>query len=144
MERTQPKVVYSPFLEGNKFLHHINYLSSIENAFYGTTVNHELKISYLRLLLKYSTVLANPVSASIFGDQPNSFLASEISGFRCLGSSWGRGRYTIFDFDFVIFIIMSARAEIVISTGFPRFTGPVKLSGVSINVMSPSIKSSTY
>jgi len=42
--------------------------------------------------LKYSTVLASPVSASTFGDQSSTFFASEISGLRCFGSSWGRGR----------------------------------------------------
>ncbi len=42
--------------------------------------------------LKYSTVFVRPISTSTFGDQFNSFLAREISGFRCFGSSCGRGR----------------------------------------------------
>jgi hypothetical protein len=49
-------------------------------------------LHFFKMALKYSTVFASPVSASILGDQPNSFKAREISGFRCFGSSCGRGR----------------------------------------------------
>jgi len=42
---------------------------------------------FFNKVLKYSTVFASPVSASTFGDQPNSFFAREISGLRCFGSS---------------------------------------------------------
>jgi hypothetical protein len=45
MERTQSQVVYTPLLQGNKLLHHINYLSSIKNTVNGGSLYHSSKIS---------------------------------------------------------------------------------------------------
>jgi hypothetical protein len=52
MKRTQTKVVYTTFLQWNKLLHHVNYLSSIKNTFYGGSVYHDSKISgnYLNVI----------------------------------------------------------------------------------------------
>ena len=44
MKRAKPQVVYSPLFKRNKLLNHINYLSSIENPFYGGSVYHGSKI----------------------------------------------------------------------------------------------------
>jgi hypothetical protein len=56
------------------------------------TKGKKIKMFYFSTFLKYSTVFANPVSASTFGAQFNVTLASVMSGLRCLGSSWGSGR----------------------------------------------------
>ena len=45
MKRTETKEVYPSFLKGYKLLHHVNYLSSIENTFYGGAIYHSSKIS---------------------------------------------------------------------------------------------------
>jgi hypothetical protein len=67
-------------------------LSAITGDWGVETKGKKIKMFYFSTFLKYSTVFANPVSASTFGDQPSSFLASVISGWRCFGSSRGRGR----------------------------------------------------
>jgi hypothetical protein len=53
MERTQSQEVYSALLQGNKLLHHINYLCSIKNTFYGGAVNHSSKIK-LNLFISFA------------------------------------------------------------------------------------------
>ena len=56
--------------------------------------------------------------------------ASVMSGWRCVGSSAGSGRCTIFEREPVSSITSSASSRIVNSPGLPRLTGPVKSSGV--------------
>ena len=71
--------------------------------------------------------------------------ASEMSDCRCWGSSAGRGRWTIFDFEPVREITSRASSAMVNSFGLPMFTGPVKSSGVSsIMRTMTSIRSSMY
>src|SRR5664280_2699606 len=80
---------------------------------------------------KYSIVLLRPSSRPIMGCQERAVFARVISGRRCLGSSAGRGRWMIFDFEPVILMIFPARSPTDTSTGLPILTGPVKVSGVA-------------
>ena len=86
----------------------------------------------------------SPSSSSMVGSQPSFFLASVISGCRCLGSSFGNDLNTIFEEEPVMAIIFFANSCIENSFGLPRFTGPVKSSSVSIILIIPSIRSSIY
>ena len=72
-------------------------------------------------------------------------MAFSISGFLFIGSSSGNGKYSIFDFELVNEIIVSANSEIVISSGLPKFTGKLVSSLVSvfINLIKPSTISDT-
>src|SRR4051812_23730924 len=57
---------------------------------------------------KYSMVFAKPASSWVFGSHCSFSLAREISGRRCLGSSLGKGRRSIFDLEPVNFTTSSA------------------------------------
>ena len=43
MERTQSKQIDSPFFERNKLLYYIDYLCSVQDTFYCTVINHQVK-----------------------------------------------------------------------------------------------------
>ena len=72
-----------------------------------------------------------PSLRGTFGVQSKCLL-DEISGRRCLGSSWGNGRRTRGDEDPVSASTKSASSTIVNSPGLPRLTGPVMQPGPSI------------
>ena len=58
---------------------------------------------------KYSMVRTRPSSRDTLGSQPSLSFASLISGRRCMGSSTGSGRESIFDFEPVNSITVYAR-----------------------------------
>src|SRR5712691_5948116 len=94
-------------------------------------------------VVKYATVRCKPSSSPTLGSHPRVCLASVISGWRCVGSSCGRGLKTILERAPVSFRIISATSRMVYSPGFPKFIGPMQSSGLCINAMSPSMRSST-
>jgi hypothetical protein len=74
---------------------------------------------------KYSIVRARPCSSGIVGSQPSFSRATEMSGWRCLGSSAGSGRRMISELLPVWRIAISASSRMVNSAGLPMLTGPV-------------------
>src|SRR5262249_46827947 len=77
-------------------------------------------------VLKYATVRCKPSSSVTLGSHPRACLASVISGWRCVGSSCGRGLKTILERAPVSFSTISATSRMVYSPGFPKFTGPIQ------------------
>src|SRR5215831_16536589 len=77
-------------------------------------------------VVKYATVRCRPSSNGTLGSHPRVRLASVISGWRCVGSSCGRGLKTILECVPVSFSTISATSRIVYSPGFPKFTGPIQ------------------
>ena len=93
--------------------------------------------------MKKSIVFNRPESKVILGFQDNLSLANEISGFLCTGSSIGNEWNEILDVDFVSSIIFLAISIILISSGFPKLTGPTRGDVDRVKLIIPSTKSST-
>ena len=113
-------------------------------SFWLSLNNHNLHYwPFCKTFRKYSMVFFRLSSSGITGSQARSFLALVISGRRLTGSSLGSSTCIIFDLESMRFIISSENYNIVISLGFPIFTGPVNSSGESIIFINPSIISLT-
>ena len=81
--------------------------------------------------------------SGVRGSQPRFFCALEISGRRWRGSSCGNGRNSIREREPVSEITSSPSSRIDISAGLPTLIGPSISCDRFINLVSPSIRSST-
>ena len=68
-------------------------------------------------------VFTNPSASGTFGAHFRIFFARVMSGWRCFGSSCGKGLKTISLRELVVRMICLAKLRTVISTGLPMFTG---------------------
>jgi hypothetical protein len=83
-----------------------------------------------------------PSLSAVTGSHPSASRARVISGFRCCGSSLGRGLYSSFEPEPHKSTTMSVSSRMVNSRGFPQVYGLVKSSGVCMSLVQPSIMSS--
>src|SRR5262245_23305743 len=131
-------------LHGIDLMLHVPALEGL-GGFQGTHVQTPLHgyCTACSKVVKYATVRCKPSSNGTLGSHPRVRLASVISGWRCVGSSCGRGLKTILECVPVSFRTISATSSMVYSPGFPKFIGPTQSSGLCISAMSPPMRSST-